>query len=113
MRTSGASLIKLLKMLPGSSNVRQNKKIGQGRGRPTRYSVRSITAVWFIMMFKQIRTFKGVHKFLRENPGIRKYCGFDRLPDRVTLSRRLKTLFSEFLNGQSYNWKNKFILDKK
>lgn len=96
MRKKSSRLISLLKLIQHIPIPMRYKKIKQmKRGRPIIYGSRSMIAVLVVMMARPIRSIKGVHKFLRENPHIRRYCGLRRLPDRVTLSRRLRNLLAE------------------
>lgn len=101
-------LLHLLKTLSKGLNSRKTGKIRKvTRGRPFLYTSRAMLAVFLVMMIKGIRSFKRVHKFLKEHPRIRYYCGLPRLPHRSTLSRRLRAFFSEVLKGRSYIWEPK------
>lgn len=103
MRKKSSRLIRLLKLLRHIPIPMLYRKIRQmKRGRPIIYGSRSMMAVLIVMMARRIRSIKGVHKFLRENPHIRRYCGLRRLPDRVTLSRRLRNLLAEMFADSRY-----------
>jgi hypothetical protein len=62
-----------------------------GRGRPRTYQDIVILKVFIVMVIKHIKTFKGLHRYLQQNPTIQRCCGFPSLPSRRTLGRRLKS----------------------
>jgi hypothetical protein len=96
-----SSLLKSLRKGFNHNKIRQSRQTQ--RGRPSLYSSRTMLAVFMVMTLKGISSFKMVHKFLKENPKIRYYCGLQRLPHRSTLSRRLRAFFSETLKGRAYS----------
>lgn len=64
------------------------------RGRPFKYSVKSIAVFFYAVVLKGISRFKTMHKFLINNLPFAKACGFKgNIPDRTTLSRRFKKLY--------------------
>lgn len=60
------------------------------RGRPPIYTDKVLTKVYFVMLSKGIKEFKALWRYLKDNPDVRKKCGLNRLPDRSTLSRRMR-----------------------
>lgn len=60
------------------------------RGRHKEYSDEIMTKVYFTMLAKGIVEFKALWRYLKDNPDVRIKCGLARVPDRTTLSRRLK-----------------------
>ncbi len=62
-----------------------------GRGRPRTYQDLVILKVFIVMVIKRIKTFKGLHRYLLQNPTIQRRCGLPSLPSRRTLGRRLKS----------------------
>ena len=63
----------------------------RNRGRPYLYSEVNMLKVFVVMALKRIKHFKSLYRFLEQNPAVRAGCGLDRLPDRRTLGRRLKS----------------------
>ena len=62
-----------------------------GRGRPRTYQDLVILKVFIVMVIKRIKTFKGLHRYLLQNPTVQRRCGLPSLPSRRTLGRRLKS----------------------
>lgn len=70
------------------------------RGRPFTYSMKGIAVFFHTMILKGITRFKTMHGFLVSNPSLALTFGFkDRIPNRITLSRRFKALYG-FVKGQ-------------
>jgi hypothetical protein len=105
MTKKETSLTHLLSLLRKSFNSKKFQGMqARSRGRPFTYSPHAMVATLLIMTLRGIKSFKRMHKFLKEHPAIRKYCGFKRLPHRSTLSRRLRAFFCDMLRGRSYIW---------
>ena len=65
------------------------------RGRPYLYSLKDIAVFFHTMILKRITRFKTMHNFLINNPSLASSFGFEeRIPDRTTLTRRFKALYS-------------------
>ena len=88
MVSKTSPIIKLLKLMDGVYELEEGKQ--KGRGRPKVYDQLTILKVFVIMMLKKIKSFKGLHRYLSQNPTVWRYCGLKTLPDRRTLGRRLK-----------------------
>ena len=75
------------------------------RGRPVVYSDNTVANLLMIMTLNQIRTFKGLHRYLQQNPDALTSCGLSKAPSRRTLSRRLQRLMPlwETKNGRPKN----------
>lgn len=69
---------------------RNKKDKPKKRGRPPIYTDKVLTKVYFVMLSKGIKEFKALWRYLKDNPNIRKKCGLTKLPDRSTLSRRMR-----------------------
>ncbi|MBU1261675.1 transposase [bacterium] len=89
MVSKTSSLIKFLRLLDEVYEEEQEQK---GRGRPKVYSHLTILKVFVVMILKKIKSFKGLHRYLEQNPTVRKYCRLKSVPDRITLGRRLKVI---------------------
>ena len=61
------------------------------RGMPRTYQNLVILKVFIVMIIKRIKTFKGLHRYLQQNPTIQRRCWLPSLPSRRTLGRRLKS----------------------
>ncbi len=82
------------------------------RGKPYKYSVKSMAVFFHTMVIKKTTQFKTMHKVLSNNPMIARACGFkDSIPDRTTLSRRFKKVY-EFIKEQIHHM-GKALTDKK
>lgn len=90
MVSETSPLIKLLKLMDEVYDSKEQEE--KGRGRPKVYSQLTILKVFVVMMLKKIKSFKGLHRYLEQNPTVCEYCGLPRLPDRRTLGRRLKVI---------------------
>ena len=90
MVSKTSSLIKLLKLMDEVYELEEQEQ--KGRGRPKIYSQLTILKVFVVMILKKIKSFKGLHRYLEQNPTVRKYCSLKSVPDRITLGRRLKVI---------------------
>jgi len=88
MVAEGHTLIKLLALV--DELYVAGKDEARIRGRPVEYSELVMFKVFIVMVLKRIKHFKTLHKFLAQNPTLRKACDLRALPDRRTLGRRLK-----------------------
>jgi len=89
MVNNNSSLVQILRLVGEVYEVEEPKPIG--RGRPRTYQDIVILKVFIVMVIKHIKTFKGLHRYLQQNPTIQRCCGFPSLPSRRTLGRRLKS----------------------
>lgn len=80
----------LLKLLALVDELYVEEEKAPTRGKPPDYSELVMLKVFIVMVLKRIKHFKTLHKFLAQNPTIRKACSLSSLPDRRTLGRRLK-----------------------
>ena len=72
-------------------NMSENKSLEKNNpGRKRIYSDDTIMKLLMVMIMNQIPTFKGLHRYLEQNPSILSNCGLDSLPSRRTLGRRMK-----------------------
>ncbi len=62
------------------------------QGRERDYDELNFLRVFILMMLIDIPTIKGIWKFLNLNQNVSEACGFTKLPDRSTFSRRLNKL---------------------
>jgi len=69
---------------------RNRKDKPKKKGRPPIYTNEVLTKVYFVMLSKGIKEFKALWRYLKDNPNIREKCGLKTLPDRSTLSRRMR-----------------------
>lgn len=83
------TLIKLLALV--DELYVEDEDASRSPGRPPDYTELVMLKVFIVMVLKKIKQFKTLHKFLAQNPTIRKACGLSSLPDRRTLGRRLKS----------------------
>lgn len=90
MISESSTLIELLKLV--DEVYEENQEWKRGRGRPLIYDELTMLKIFVVKMIKKIKSFKGLHRYLKQNPTVRKYCGLETLPDRRTLGRRLKKL---------------------
>ena len=81
----------LIKLLAHVEEVYEEGEERSSPGHPFDYSELVMLKVFIVMVLKRIKHFKTLHKFLFQNPTIRKACGLSSLPDRRTLGRRLKS----------------------
>jgi hypothetical protein len=82
-------LVQILRLIDEVYEAERAKPVG--RGRPRIYQDVVILKVFIVMVIKRITTFKGLHRYLQQNPTIQGRCGFPSLPSRRTLGRRLKS----------------------
>ena len=82
-------LVEILRLVDEVSEAEGYKPMG--RGRPRTYQDLVILKVFIVMVIKRIKTFKGLHRYLFQNPTIQRLCGLPSLPSRRTLGRRLKS----------------------
>jgi hypothetical protein len=82
-------LVQILRLIDEVYEAEEPKPVG--RGRPRIYHDIVILKVFIVMVIKRITTFKGLHRYLQQNPTIQRRCGFHSLPSRRTLGRRLKS----------------------
>ena len=82
-------LVQILRLVDQVYEAEEPKPLG--RGRPRTYQNIVILKVFIVMVIKRIKTFKGLHRYLQQNPTIQTRCGFPSLPSRRTLGRRLKS----------------------
>jgi hypothetical protein len=82
-------LVQILRLVDEVYEVEEPKPMS--RGRPRIYQDLVILKVFIVMVIKRIKTFKGLHRYLQQNPTIQRRCGFPSLPSRRTLGRRLKS----------------------
>jgi hypothetical protein len=82
-------LVQILGLIDEVYEAEEPKPVG--RGRPRIYHDIVILKVFIVMVIKRITTFKGLHRYLQQNPTIQRRCGFPSLPSRRTLGRRLKS----------------------
>jgi len=75
-----------------STQVPLTPDLTSQRGREVDFNNLTIMRVFILMFLVKINTIKGIWKYLSQNPDISIACGFPRLPDRSTLSRRLHKL---------------------
>ena len=86
---NNSPLVQILRLVDDVYEAEVPKPMG--RGRPRTYQDIVILKVFIVMVIKHINTFKGLHRYLQQNPTIQRYCGFPSLPSRRTLGRRLKS----------------------
>lgn len=83
------------------------QQMGAKRGRPTNFDEANLTIFFTVMMVRRIHTFKGMSRWIYLHPSEAVQYGFQRTPDRTTLSRRYKKLglklpsFIEFIYRDS------------
>lgn len=82
-------LVQILRLVDEVYEAEEPKPMS--RGRPRTYQDLVILKVFIVMVIKRIKTFKGLHRYLQQNPTIQRHCGFPSLPSRRTLGRRLKS----------------------
>jgi hypothetical protein len=82
-------LVQILRLVDDVYEAEDPKPIG--RGRPKTYRDLVVLKIFIVMVIKRIKTFKGLHRYLQQNPTIQKHCGLPSLPSRRTLGRRLKS----------------------
>ena len=66
-------------------------------GRPRSYSDDGFMQLLIVMIVHEEPTFLGLKRFLLVHPDICKKCGFDTVPSRRTLSRRLQRLMPPWM----------------
>ena len=64
------------------------------RGHPYFYKNRPLLMFFTLMIFQRIPQFKTQHRWLKTHPHYQKMLGLETLPDRTTLSRRYKALYT-------------------
>ena len=64
------------------------------RGHPFDYETKCLILFFTLMMCRRISTFKAQHRWLQQHPQARRHLGFERIPDRTTLSRRYRRLYA-------------------
>jgi hypothetical protein len=89
MVNNNSPLVQILRLVDEVYEAEEPKPLG--RGRPRTYQDIVILKVFIVMVIKRITTFKGLHRYLEQNPTIQMRCGFPSLPSRRTLGRRLKS----------------------
>ena len=72
----------------------QQQSMPSGRGHPFVYKHKELIVFFIIMQFKRIFQFKTQRRWLVTHPDQQKDIGFKQVPDRATLSRRYKALYS-------------------
>ena len=82
-------LVQILRLVGEVYEAEEPKPMG--RGRPKTYQDLVLLKVFIVMVIKRIKTFKGLHRYLQQNPRIQRRCGLPFLPSRRTLGRRLKS----------------------
>jgi hypothetical protein len=88
MIAEDSTLLRLLLLVDELYEKGEEKR---SRGRPYLYSEVNMLKVFVVMVLKRIKHFKGLYRFLEQNPAVREGCGLARLPARRTLGRRLKS----------------------
>jgi len=72
----------------------QEQKEDVHYGHPYDYSMSLLIVFFTILMVRRITTFKAQHRWLENHAGEARRWGFERIPDRTTLSRRYKSLYA-------------------
>jgi hypothetical protein len=93
MTLENTQLIQILNSMNVKSYQNSNSEFNfRKQGREQEFDETQILKVFILMQLTNIRTIKGIWKFLKDNQEITTACGFSKLPDRSTLSRRLNKL---------------------
>lgn len=71
----------------------QGQKGGSHRGHPFDYETKYLILFFTIMMIRRITAFKAQHRWLQHHNNERQSLGFEKIPDRTTLSRRYRQLY--------------------
>jgi hypothetical protein len=92
MDKKNKKILKILKSLDKiwyEVEINEEPNENNGPGRKQVYSDLAIFKIFIVMNILNIKTIKGIWRFLSENKAFRKACGLSNTIDRTTLNRRL------------------------
>ena len=85
-----SDILGFIAQIQNERETKEKKPKQKKGGRPKTYSDKVMTRAYFVMFSKGIKEFKALWRYLKDNPEVRKKCGFNNLPDRTTFSRRMR-----------------------